>query len=395
MEQVLSMNKTEKNPKILVICSTLDLDLPYGATPMIWQLLKAFFEVGCDVLVVPYRGRAFRSLWWRCYQNPSRIEGELFSKTNLNKKNPQINRSRLKNQFIPKTIHYAILPKWKKLLSKIKKNEKNVDAIMVVGIPMNQITGLATFARELFSCPILYYELDVPTSLPKYGGFSFNYFEGADLGEYDIILSPSEGVVKDLLELGANRIEFVHFGVDPDLFFPISIKQDIDVFFYGTSDYNREESCRMLISKPSEKLKANFVVSGINFEVNLSKAKKIPMIPFNKWRNYACASKINLNIPRENHAKTYATSTSRPFELAAMGCCIISSPYNGMEKWFDIGKEIFLANSFSEAIDLYNWLLADESARRNAGKKARQRVLSEHTFKHRARQLWNIVNSLS
>jgi len=220
--QILPVDTTRTQQKILVICSTLDLDLPYGATPMIWQLLKAFFEVGCDVVVIPYRGRAFRSLWWRCYENPSRIEGELFSKTKLNKKSPQVNRGKLKNRIVPKAVQYTILPKWKKLLSKIKQAEKKIDAVLIIGIPMNQISGLPTFAKELFSCPILYYELDVPTSLPKYGGFSFNYFESADLGEYDAILSPSEGVVDDLLELGAKRVDFVHFGVDPNLFFPVS-----------------------------------------------------------------------------------------------------------------------------------------------------------------------------
>jgi hypothetical protein len=43
--------------KVLVICSTLNLDYPYGATPAIWQLLKGLFEVGCDVIAIPYRGK--------------------------------------------------------------------------------------------------------------------------------------------------------------------------------------------------------------------------------------------------------------------------------------------------------------------------------------------------
>ena len=135
-------------------------------------------------------------------------------------------------------------------------------------------------------------------------------------------------------------------------------------------------------------------MSGINFTADLSMAKKIPMVPFSKWRNFACRSKINLNIARENHAGTYATSTSRPFELAAMGCCIVSSPYNGLENWFDFGSDILMANNSSEAIELYNWMLDDEEARITAGKKARQRVLSEHTFKHRANYILNIIDAL-
>ena len=36
----------QRHLKLLVVCSTLNLDYPYGATPAIWQLLKAFSEVG-------------------------------------------------------------------------------------------------------------------------------------------------------------------------------------------------------------------------------------------------------------------------------------------------------------------------------------------------------------
>jgi len=118
------------------------------------------------------------------------------------------------------------------------------------------------------------------------------------------------------------------------------------------------------------------------------------MLPFSQWRNFACRSKINLNIPRENHAKTYATSTSRPFELAAMGCCIISSPYSGLEKWFEIGHEILVAESVEEAVDLYRELLGDDKARARLGQSARKRVLKEHTHRHRAYQLLRILNSV-
>lgn len=88
---------------------------------------------------------------------------------------------------------------------------------------------------------------------------------------------------------------------------------------------------------------------------------------------------------------TYATSTSRPFELAAMGCCVVSSPYNGLEKWFKIGEEMFISRDTSEAIELYSWLLNDKSTREKAASRARQRVLLEHTYQHRAIQLMKMI----
>jgi spore maturation protein CgeB len=61
---------------------------------------------------------------------------------------------------------------------------------------------------------------------------------------------------------------------------------------------------------------------------------------------------VNLNVVRDEHANIFATSTSRPFELAAMRCCAVSAPYKGIEKWFEVGKEILVANSAKECLEM-------------------------------------------
>jgi spore maturation protein CgeB len=74
-----------------------------------------------------------------------------------------------------------------------------------------------------------------------------------------------------------------------------------------------------------------------------------------------------------------------------MGACTVSNVYIGIEEWFEPGKEIFVVHSQDEAIDRYRYLLTHESERLAAGRAARERVLREHTFRHRARQLVEIV----
>ena len=75
-----------------------------------------------------------------------------------------------------------------------------------------------------------------------------------------------------------------------------------------------------------------------------------------------------------------------------MGCCIVANPYMGIEEWFEPGKELFVVNSGEEAVDRYRYLLAHESERLAVGRAARERVLKEHTFRHRAQQLVGIIN---
>ena len=115
------------------------------------------------------------------------------------------------------------------------------------------------------------------------------------------------------------------------------------------------------------------------------------MFLFPNWRKYCNRSKINLNIVRELHATTESTSTARPFELASMGSCIVSAPYKGLDKWFDIGKEIIVVNSEKDCIDVYNSLLNDNELRLKMGIAARNRVKKEHTSRHHVREFIEII----
>ena len=64
--------------KLLVVCASLDLTQPFSATPAWWQLLKAFYEIGVDVIATPYQGPAIESLWWRAAPSPTQGQGDLF-----------------------------------------------------------------------------------------------------------------------------------------------------------------------------------------------------------------------------------------------------------------------------------------------------------------------------
>ena len=53
-----------------------------------------------------------------------------------------------------------------------------------------------TLARR-FGVPVIFYDGDVPMSLPEFGGMDtgFNYYHGADPSEYVLVVSNSEGSV--------------------------------------------------------------------------------------------------------------------------------------------------------------------------------------------------------
>jgi hypothetical protein len=393
--------------KILFVCSSLDLRYPFSATPSWWQLLKNLSEVGVEVLATPYQGYAIESPWWRAYDNPCQREGALFQKIRHVVRSPRRDRAYTQDapsadESVPdklarKLANTLVRPRWERHLSHILARDQGVDAIITLNVPPNHFRGLPTYLKQRHSVPTIHYDGDLPASLPKFQGFAsgFRHYQGADLTEYDGFISNSRGAIGELMNMGARNVNVLYFAVDPEWFREVNVRQDIDVFFYGHGYEYRRDWIETMIAEPSRDLPdARFALRATDMDIDLGDTEKLPYMSFGKLREYSCRSKINLNITRRPHACTYASSTARPFELAAMACCIVSNPCEGMEEWFELGKEMVMLNDDQQVVETYRRLLSDDALRREMGQAARERVLREHTYRHRASQLVGILEGL-
>ena len=103
------------------------------------------------------------------------------------------------------------------------------------------------------------------------------------------------------------------------------------------------------------------------------------------------AARINLNLTRRAHATVEGSSTCRPFELAAAGAAIVSNPHEGIERWFEPGEELLVVDDAEAALETYHMLLDDPGQAAAMGARARERVLDEHTYGHRARLMLRLL----
>jgi spore maturation protein CgeB len=386
--------------KILVCCSTLDLRYKLGCTPSWWQLFKALHESGDEVIVIPYLGDPVESLWWRTYANPCSVESKIYNwylerkQTRKTLSQHTAKTDSLLNRYTEKYIR----TRWEKHLVTVLNTEKNVDAVLFINIPLNHIKGIASAIKKEYSVPVAYFDGDMPTILPHYAvdrGFKFNYYTNADLSEYDAFFSNSKGVIPDLKELGARNIHTLYYAADPELFKPVNIDKTIDISFYGHGSELREEWMKRLITGPSLSLAdRSFSVGGKGFDISLGNARMAGYLSYSEFRRFCCQSRICLNITRSSHASVYASSTARPFELAAFGACMVSQPYNGIEEWFEIGKEVVIADSGQEVVPLYQELLDDDEKRRKIGERARLRMVKDHTYTKRAETIHSVLETV-
>ena len=196
-------------------------------------------------------------------------------------------------------------PRWQKHLERILARERDVDAVVVFTVPMSHFRGIPEALRDRFSVPVVFYDGDVPMSLPEFGGMDtgFNYYHGADPGEYDLVVSNSEGGLGRLRELGARRAEAVFWGADPELFQPLRVDKQVDVFFYGYGDKFRRDWMEAMVGEPSRRLQhVDFALGGRDFLGDIGAARELGDVPFNVFGRAISEARINLNITRRAHA---------------------------------------------------------------------------------------------
>ena len=392
-----------KPPKILAVASAVDLDFRYGCTPAWWQLWKGMYEAGADVIVTPYRGRPVESPWWRTAPNPTYREGESFAAVRDTiarlKGDRYLRRAEASpedtsfDRLTRETIRRFVTPRWKRHLERLVEREKP-DVVIVFTIPMAHLQGIPTALRERFGVPVVFYDGDVPMSLPEFGGMDtgFNPYHGADPFEYDLLLTNSEGGIPRLLELGARRAESLFWAADPEFFAPQQVEKEVDVFFYGYGDKFRRDWMKTMVGTPSrDDAEIDFALGGLDFQGDTGRARLLGDIPFNVFARAISAARVNLNLTRRPHATVPASSTARPFELASSGAAIVSNPHEGIDRWFEPGSELVVVDSAEAALAAYRELLNDPGQAGELGQRARERVLDEHTYAHRARRLLDLV----
>src|SRR2546425_7354960 len=138
--------------KLLFAVSSLDLTQPFSATPAWWQLLKALYEVGVDVIATPYQGPAIEALWWRAEPNPAKLQGDVFKSTRNTLQRiiardgapvRTASSESLSDKLVRRAARMLIAPLWVRHLDRILTVQPDTDAVIFLTLPLNQLVGVA------------------------------------------------------------------------------------------------------------------------------------------------------------------------------------------------------------------------------------------------------------
>jgi spore maturation protein CgeB len=116
---------------------------------------------------------------------------------------------------------------------------------------------------------------------------------------------------------------------------------------------------------------------------------RIDHVPPAQHREFYTAQRFTLNVTRADMVRAGFSPSVRLFEAAACGTPVISDAWDGLGEIFTVGSEILVARTSEESLSYLQDIAGEEA--RAMGRRARARVLAEHTAEKRAEQLERYV----
>lgn len=243
---------------------------------------------------------------------------------------------------------------------------------------------------------IVFWDVDAPATLHRLQSQPADPFHEL-LPAYDMVLTYGGGppVIATYQQLGAPRCIPIYNALDPATHFPVAPDEGFraDLAFLGNRLPDRELRVHQFFFAPAAKMPGRqFLLGGSGWEQNvpqLSNLRVLGHVYTHQHNAFNCTPLAVLNISRDSMAQTGYSPATRVFEAAGAAACIITDAWEGIEQFLEPGKEILVARDGIEVAELVSGL--DSARAAEIGLAARKRVLKDHTYADRARQVEAIL----
>jgi spore maturation protein CgeB len=237
--------------------------------------------------------------------------------------------------------------------------------------------------RSTFAIPIVNFWIDDPFYLhlsKKVSPF------------YDIFFTNAEQCIKEHINAGCRNVKFLSFGFDAKLHRKMVLTEDekrrfgSDISFTGTLSDERIELLTVLKGLDLKIWSKPEVTHIKDFDVwSTPLQSDHPLFPHitgtSVWGDdmvRVCnASKIVLNLHIQD------TPTMRDFEVTACGAFLLTNYVQGLERFFEIGKEVVCFNSSGDLRTIAEYYLMHPEECKNISQKGYERTRKDHGYTQR------------
>ena len=239
----------------------------------------------------------------------------------------------------------------------------------------------------------VFYDLDTAVTLESFtANGQVDYIPREGLSGFDLVLSYVGGRALDELKslLGARRVAPLYGSVDPELHQPVpkADRYESDLSYLGTYAVDRQQVLEKLFLKPAHRLpQKKFLLGGAQYPADFPWNENVWFVrhvPPRDHPAFYCSSRATLNVTRAAMANVGYCPSGRLFEAAACETPIVSDSWEGLDSFFEPGRELLIAESDDDVVGA---LSRTPEELHRVGKAARDRVLACHTAEHRSREL--------
>lgn len=238
---------------------------------------------------------------------------------------------------------------------------------------------------------VIFWDVDAPATLDAVNADPVHPFRRL-IRRFDLICTYGGGapVVAAYQALGARHCEPVYNALDPQTHHPVPHRADYaaDLGFLGNRLPDRESRVeRFFLAAAQVRPDMRFLLGGSGWEDKRMPANVdfVGHVYTRDHNAFNVSPRAVLNISRDSMARYGFSPATRVFEAAGAGACLITDAWEGIEAFLEPDREVLVARG-GDDVAAHLDALSPERARA-IGAAALRRVLSEHTYAHRARQL--------
>ena len=265
---------------------------------------------------------------------------------------------------------------------------ERADAV-VVGSYVPEGVTVGRYVQQQARGVTAFYDIDTPVTLAKLERGDFEYLSPEIIPGYDLYLSFTGGPTLELIErrYRSPAARALYCSVDPDAYSPLDVPKRWDLSYLGTYSADRQPTLERLLIEPARALPGHrFVVAGPQYPSEIDwpdNVERIEHLPPAEHAGFYSASRWTLNVTRADMIAAGWSPSVRLFEAAACAVPVISDKWRGLDALFTPGREILLAETSDEVVEM----LRRPSGAAEMGSAARARVMDGHTAAHRAAEL--------
>ncbi|MDP0501773.1 MAG: glycosyltransferase [Verrucomicrobiota bacterium JB022] len=250
----------------------------------------------------------------------------------------------------------------------------------------------AVLAHQRRGAQVIYWDVDAPATLERLDNNPQDPLR-SHIPEYDAVLTygGGPGVVQAFTQLGSRQCVPIYNALDPEDHHPVPTDERFacDLNFAGNRLPDREERVMEFFFGAARALpEKRFLLAGNGWHQNAPELANVQPMGHLYTRDhnaFNASPRAVLNISRESMARMGYSPATRVFEAAGAGACLITDAWKGVEQFLEPGRECLVAHNGKEVAELLRDLSMKES--REIGRRARARLLQEHTYAHRAAEL--------